>query len=426
MIILQVIEFMATFIEAFVGIWIIANMLSEESINKKKTILYTLIFTFIAWIFNQYSLFSVFISIYGILGIMMGACMIYKVNPLDSLVLSIFYMVLIYIIDFFSISVFGLIFKEEQFAKIVASAFSKERVCFLMLSKTLLVTVSYIFVKKWLSKIDLPVRKMWIGVVLSLFFLYSLIKNTFFAVDSEILLSWGIFLAVVLFGIYSTVQYINYLHEKNELNMAIERNAMQLATYDKLIQTYQENQIFYHDLKNQYLVIENYLKNKEYDKAEQYMKELKVIKFESLYKQRTGIRAVDILLDYKIKEAEAQQIYVDAVVDVVDLKLTDQELTALLGNALDNAIEACKKMKHGVKWIRITIRKIQEMTLIKISNSYEHQPLEKTGIFVSTKNNPQVHGWGIKSMRMIVEKYEGKLKVDYSQGEFSLIVSFFS
>jgi len=190
MIILQVIEFMATFIEAFVGIWIIANMLSEESINKKKTILYTLIFTFIAWIFNQYSLFSVFISIYGILGIMMGACMIYKVNPLDSLVLSIFYMVLIYIIDFFSISVFGLIFKEEQFAKIVASAFSKERVCFLMLSKTLLVTVSYIFVKKWLSKIDLPVRKMWIGVVLSLFFLYSLIKNTFFAVDSEILLSW--------------------------------------------------------------------------------------------------------------------------------------------------------------------------------------------------------------------------------------------
>lgn len=426
MIILQVIEFMATFIEAFVGIWIIANMLSEKPINKKKTMLFTLIFTFIAWIFNQYSLFSVFISIYGIVGIMMGACMIYKVNPLDSLVLSIFYMVLIYIIDFFSISVFGLIFKEEQFAKIVASAFSKERVCFLALSKTLLITISYIFVKKWLSKIDLPVRKMWVGVVLSLFFLYSLVKNTFLAVDQEILWSWGTFLAVVLLGIYSVVQYINYLREKSEVDLAMERNRMQLETYDKLIQAYRENQIFYHDLKNQYLVIENYLKNKEYDKAEEYMKELKVIKFDSLYKQRTGNRAVDILLDYKIKEAEAQQIYVNAAIDVIDLKLTDQELTALLGNALDNAIEACKKMEHGVKWIRITIRKVQEMTLIKISNSYEYQPHEKTGIFVSTKNNPQAHGLGIKSMRMIVEKYEGKLKADYSQGEFSLIVSFFN
>lgn len=422
---LQFVELTATFIEVFLGIWINANMLSEISISKKRTAFAAILVALVAWILNQYQLFSVFISVLGIAGIVMGAYVIYKVNLLDSFVLTIFYMILIYIIDFFSISVFGMVFQEEQFAKIVASAFSVERVCFIALSKTLLVSISYVFVKKWLSRIGLPVRKIWIGVVLSFFFLYHLVKSTLWAVDTEILWSWGLFLVVVLLSIYSAVQYIDYLHEKNQLNMAIERYTMQLETYDKLIQTYQENQIFYHDLKNQYLVIENYLKNQEYDKAEAYMKELKMTKFEDLYKQRTGNRAVDILLDYKLKEAELHQIHVDAVVDVIDLKLTDQELTALLGNALDNAIEACRKMENETKWIRITIQKIQEMTLIKVSNSYGKQPLERSGLFVSLKNNPQIHGLGIKSMRMIVEKYDGKMKTNYSNGEFSVVISFF-
>lgn len=422
---LQFVELTATFIEVFLGIWINANMLSEISISKKRTAFAAILVALAAWILNQYQLFSVFISVLGIAGIVMGAYVIYKVNLLDSFVLTIFYMILIYIIDFFSISVFGMVFQEEQFAKIVASAFSVERVCFIALSKTLLVSISYVFVKKWLSRIGLPVRKIWIGVVLSFFFLYHLVKSTLWAVDTEILWSWGLFLVVVLLSIYSAVQYIDYLHEKNQLNMAIERYTMQLETYDKLIQTYQENQIFYHDLKNQYLVIENYLKNQEYDKAEAYMKELKMTKFEDLYKQRTGNRAVDILLDYKLKEAELHQIHVDAVVDVIDLKLTDQELTALLGNALDNAIEACRKMENETKWIRITIQKIQEMTLIKVSNSYGKQPLERSGLFVSLKNNPQIHGLGIKSMRMIVEKYDGKMKTNYSNGEFSVVISFF-
>lgn len=422
---IQVIEFLVIFMEALTGIWFNTEILSVQTVERKKIIWSSLIVSTIVWIMNQYQLFSTFTSVISIVAMIISALIICKIHVLDLFISTTFYMVLIYIMDFFSIAIVGVILQEKELAEMLAAGNSMIRIYTMLTSKFLLIGSTYFIAKKIFGRRDFPIRKMWVGLVLCCFFLIYMVKSTFFEVDMNILLAWAFFLVVVILAIYSVVQYMNYIQEKNRLSLTIERNNIQLDAYNQLIQNYQEKQIFYHDLKNQYLVMENYLKDKEYAKLEEYMEALNVDKLKSVYEKRTGIQAVDILLDYKIKEAEALNIEVEVVADTINLNIPEQEMISLLGNAMDNAIEACKKMENGVKWIRITIRRIQEMALLKISNSYEQQPVEKSGQFVSSKNNPHVHGLGMKSMRAIVEKNDGKMKIEYSNGEFSLVISFF-
>ena len=192
-----------------------------------------------------------------------------------------------------------------------------------------------------------------------------------------------------------------------------------------MFQTYQNKQIFYHDLKNQNLIIRNNIQNKEYEKAEKYLEDLESENTMVMCEKRTGIPAVDILIACKIKEAMKHHIQVDVEAELLNATITEQELIAILGNGLDNAIEACKKMKTAPKWIRLHICNIKEMTMIKIENSYEQQPVQEKGHFISTKEEAQLHGLGVKSMRAIVEKYAGKMRMDYEDGVFSLMISFF-
>ena len=113
-------------------------------------------------------------------------------------------------------------------------------------------------------------------------------------------------------------------------------------------------------------------------------------------------------------------------VDVINVQLTNQELAALLGNAIDNAIEACEKVSDSNKWIRINIYKQKEISVIKIVNSCGQMSDEEFKHLVSQKPNPQIHGLGIRSMQRIVEKYDGKIKFEYSDNAFSVVVLFFN
>ncbi len=421
----QIFEFTATFLEALTGIWFNGKVLSHRLVDRKSLVYSAAAVAVSIWMLNQYQLFSVMISMAAVCGVVIGAVMLYRIPVLDSLVVTAFYLVMIYVIDFFSISVFGILFQDEQYARFVISEFSKERMCFITLSKILLIVTCRFCVRKGLSEVSLPIRKMWMGIVLSIFFLYYLMKNTFDAVNVHMLWRWSLFLVLILLSIYSLIQYAVYLREKTWLYAVSEQNQRQLEAYDRLIQDYQKRQIFYHDLKNQYLVIGAYLKNQEYEKAEVYMEELKHFSEAFLCRQRTGIQAVDILLDYKINEAKDLNIYVDVETDAVQWNVKDQDAVALLGNAFDNAIEACKGMRQGVRWIRVIIRQIENMTLIKISNSYENQPKQRERVFLSSKSNPQAHGVGIRSMEWVMESYEGQMKIEYEKGEFSMTMLFF-
>ena len=422
---MQLVEFAVSFIEAELGILLNVNTLHDGNREKGKNLVASLVLAFVIWVLNQYKLYSVFTSTVGILGIVISSCVIYGVYFIDSLILTLFYMIILYITDFFSITVFGVIFEEEQYAQLVINTLSYERIYFIVLSKILLSIIICVFMKRCLSNLSISVRKLWIGTIVCIAILQHYCRITFFQTNHIILFSWSLFLIFVLLSLYSFMQYIKYTQEKSQMYLAVERAQFQLEAYEKAVQNYLDKQIFYHDLKNHYIVIDNFLDRGEYDKAKEYMNRLKMSETGAEYRRRTGIQAVDILLDCKIKEAESYEINVSVTADLIHVGMSDQECTALIGNALDNAIEACRSMEHGVKWIRIAISRVQEMTLIKVCNSCEKVPEVRFGEFISGKQNPGLHGLGIKSMKLIVDKYGGKMKTEYSAGEFSVVILFF-
>lgn len=425
MIIFQIIEFLAAFVEALLGISTNAKILDGEKYKVKDNIIASFIIAFSIWILNQIWIFSVAVTIIGLIGIVIGSCLIYKIKLIDSVALTGVYLLIVYIIDFFSITLFGVMVEDTQFAVAVTTELSYLRLYCLILDKSFLCVVYLFLEKKCLNKIRVPMMKLCIGVILTGVLTYALIENTYAHIDSDTFLIWLFFLLLVMAVLYLSIQIMSYIQRHDRMAMAMERNVILANNYKKAIKQYKNEQLFYHDLKNQFLVIENHMRNKNYDKAEEYIEKLSSAEMQ-LPKQRTGIEVLDVLLEYKKREAEGQGIHVDIVAETIRLKLTEQEIIALFGNLLDNAIEASCKEPGNIKWIRLSIRKMQEMTFIKISNSYKDSPVLEQDKFISIKSDKRMHGLGMTSMQMIVEKYGGNMELDYDSENFTVVISFFN
>lgn len=264
------------------------------------------------------------------------------------------------------------------------------------------------------------------GVGLSAGLIYYFASISFSHINKETFFTWFFLLALVLLGLYTIFQYVSVIQEKNQMELIKERNLMAAENYERVIQNYRSNQVFYHDLKNQYLVIGSYLKNKEYAKAEDYMKNLEAANQRAFLVRWTGINALDILIECKKREAEIMGIDVEITADPITLQISEQDLVALLGNALDNAIEACQEVDEGGRWIRIGLKRIKDMTFIKVSNSRKDKAMKRTGIFPSSKTDGISHGFGLISMRMIAEKYGGTVEISCENNRFDILISFFS
>lgn len=424
MIIFQITEFMASFVEALLGISINIKTMDGGEYKVKDNIIASFIIAFVIWLLNQIWIFSAIPTIVGIMGIVISSWIIYKTKIFDAIALTAVYLLLVYIVDFLSITLFGVVVKDTQFANVVTSELSYARSCFLILDKTLLYIVYLILEKKCMEKIQIPMRKLGVGVILTGILVCILIKNTYTHIDTDTFFVWLFFLLFVMAVLYLTIQIMAYIQSNNRMVMAMERNTWLANNYKKEIQQYQNEQIFYHDLKNQFLIIENYMRSKNFDKAEEYIEKI-ALEEDRLPAQRTGIEVLDILLDYKSREAEEQNIHVDILVDHIELRLEEHEVIALFGNLFDNAIEACKQVQGDIRWIRVAIRRMQEMIFIKISNSYKEPPVFEQKRFISTKKDKRMHGLGMTSMKTIVEKYDGSMEVDYDNDNFTVIISFF-
>lgn len=104
-------------------------------------------------------------------------------------------------------------------------------------------------------------------------------------------------------------------------------------------------------------------------------------------------------------------------------RLSEPDIYALFGNALDNAIEYELKLPEGERLIRLGVKDVGNMLFIRVENTYQGPRLSehelKTG-----KGDSRYHGFGVKSMRHITEKYGGDMDVDTSDGRFAVTCMF--
>jgi sensor histidine kinase regulating citrate/malate metabolism len=105
--------------------------------------------------------------------------------------------------------------------------------------------------------------------------------------------------------------------------------------------------------------------------------------------------------------------------------MNTMDLSALFGNALDNAIESVSKIADPEKrLIHLSVARQRQFLRIRIENCYEGELLYENGDFLTTKADKQHHGFGLKSMKETVAKYNGSVAVEAQDGWFELRILF--
>lgn len=140
---------------------------------------------------------------------------------------------------------------------------------------------------------------------------------------------------------------------------------------------------------------------------------------------KTGNDSLDVILTEKTLYCQKNGIRMTYMVDGEKLNfMSASDLCILFGNALDNAIEAVMKLENVDKRvISIVVTQKQEFVLLQVENYYDGVIRMDNGIPVTTKGDMEYHGFGVKSIRMIAEKYEGLVSILTTEDTYRLSIS---
>ncbi|MCX4361506.1 MAG: GHKL domain-containing protein [Mucispirillum schaedleri] len=130
-----------------------------------------------------------------------------------------------------------------------------------------------------------------------------------------------------------------------------------------------------------------------------------------------------VLANFKeraLKDQVCIEFFVETGFKIEFIKETD--LAAVLGNLLDNSLEAVKKCGHGKINASFFMQNQGLLSVIHIENTYNGLIDKVEGGFVSTKNGKEVHGIGIKSVNNIINRYNGYIHQEYSDSIFKTTV----
>ena len=208
---------------------------------------------------------------------------------------------------------------------------------------------------------------------------------------------------------------------KAQLEFSKKQILQQTLHYEELYQWQSDIKKFRHDIKNQMTCILGLLQNGETENAMNTIKKgLNIINFPDKL-LNSGNLVLDSIIHSKIEFAKTQGIQLKSSVKLNETIIIDStELGLIIGNSLDNAIEAVSQISENTdieKSIHIQILSIGESISIEVTNPVQYN-IDINNL-TSTKANNELHGMGIKIMRSLVEKYDGHLYFSCENNMFS-------
>ncbi|MGG2092647.1 GHKL domain-containing protein [Bacillus sp. S13(2024)] len=293
------------------------------------------------------------------------------------------------------------------------------------------IIIFYLFYKTILKKYDvdaiLTKYKYFLSIaILGLVTAYFVTKKSFIYVNQGIVSSW---IAFIILGILTLFLIILFFtnYEKEEEKKIIEfKNKMLQEDFVKMRELYENNAKTYHDLNNHMTILYKLIKGGKSEQALDYINNISK-PILSNYGQNvfTNNTIVDFVINNKLEIIKEEKIQNTIEVEIPQkLKIADNDIVAILSNLIDNAIEACQHIEQFDKrWIKITIKKINEMIFLKIENSISIKPKLLNNHFLTTKKDKKFHGWGLKSVTSIVNKYEGYIRYEYTNKSFNVVIS---
>ena len=179
---------------------------------------------------------------------------------------------------------------------------------------------------------------------------------------------------------------------------------------------YRQMQEWRHDYRNHIQNMKNRLDGDQ-GELEQYLDELADDLTQTDTSIQTGNVMADAVLNSKLSVAEQKSIQLNVKAHIPKgIEMTDVEMCSVLGNLLDNAIEACEKLPCEKRFLRVYIDKFKGQFYLSVQNSSPSIQRDK-GIFRTTKAG--THGFGLFRIDRIAKKYGGYVNRQYEEGVFA-------
>ena len=215
-----------------------------------------------------------------------------------------------------------------------------------------------------------------------------------------------------------------YVFGMNRIYLEQEKSSQyhsQISVYKMLTEQYRQSERLRHDMKNHIIALTALSRNKEWEKIEDYLKNMEGVILDA-GGDLTGNKAVDALLYQKRKQAEGEDIKWECDMQMPKgCCINEFDLCVLMGNILDNALEACGRMqKDENRFINIQARTVKKCFLIEVKNSMDST--EKFTEGFTNKDDSQEHGIGLLNVGDVVNRYNGAVHKEAGKGIFVISI----
>lgn len=226
------------------------------------------------------------------------------------------------------------------------------------------------------------------------------------------------------------------LYKENALNyskmLELKKMEIQNTYYSHYLQEIVKNQrqfrVFKHNYKNSLITLNLYLKQKNITKAMQYLDELGSYSGLSNPTVNSGNTELDAVLNYLISKAQSLNIQCEWNILVpATVFVSPFDVTIILGNLFDNAIEAAQLCEDNNRHVNVTLKYSINDLFLKIENTTKNADFERTvvnskSLLHTTKMDGNNHGIGLSSVLQIISKYNGIMEIESTCGIFAINV----
>lgn len=237
-----------------------------------------------------------------------------------------------------------------------------------------------------------------------------------------------IWLAILFIILLSINLVVFILYFKIIENSILKREN---SVYEKQVELYEKHQQekemsmlqlrnIKHNIKNHFIMIYSFIKNKKYTEAMNFIEQQLNQELSNKNEvSNTGNLVVDSMLNYFYATSLKKEIEFKINTSIpIQFSFKGVDISLILGNILDNALEAAEKSDK--KFISITLKYNRGNLLITVCNSYNGViKIDKNGNLMTQKIDKDNHGIGLKTVRKAIEKYHGHLSIEYDTQIFT-------
>jgi len=258
-----------------------------------------------------------------------------------------------------------------------------------------------------------------VAMIVIVIWMYGNINNDNESVNNNLVLLTICVSALSIVSISLINNIIKEMHEKYKNDLELQHMRMEHTYFSDVNSVLEEIRILRHDMRGELAIIHGYNEMNQRDRIRNHI-EKKLSEMDiQLLPQIDKDNIITSFLNFKLKEARSKNIDIhiqSSLSEENEIYIDKEDICRILNNIINNAIEAC--MECDEKYIKLNIDMLGSCIIIKSENPFSGELNKEGDKILTVKKDKTRHGYGLKSIRNIAEKYGGFVKLNYDDNIF--------